>query len=65
MQDIHCLSDWSSFLDSLLLWIPSERLWPHLKLALNFASRNKLYHAVAGDLPTNSSLGILNRGTDQ
>ena len=24
MQDIHCLSDWFSFLDSLLLWVPSE-----------------------------------------
>ena len=24
MQDIRCLSDWFSFLDSLLLWIPSE-----------------------------------------
>lgn len=24
MLDIHCLSDWFSFLDSLLLWVPSE-----------------------------------------
>ena len=24
MQDIHCLSDWFSFLDSLLLGVPSE-----------------------------------------
>lgn len=24
MDDIHCLSDWFSFLDSLLLWVPSE-----------------------------------------
>lgn len=24
MQDIRCLSDWFSFLDSLLLWVPSE-----------------------------------------
>lgn len=24
MQDIHCLSDWFSFVDSLLLWVPSE-----------------------------------------
>lgn len=26
MQDIHCLSDWFSFLDSLLLWVPSESI---------------------------------------
>lgn len=24
MQDIHCLSDWFTFVDSLLLWVPSE-----------------------------------------
>ena len=24
MQEIHCLSDWLAFLDSLLLWVPSE-----------------------------------------
>ena len=24
MQDIHCLSDWFSFLDSLQVWVPSE-----------------------------------------
>ena len=26
MQDIHCLSDWFGFLDSLLLWVPSESI---------------------------------------
>ncbi len=26
MQDIRCLSDWFSFLDSLLLWVPSESI---------------------------------------